>query len=84
MKYKQDIYKAMKPIYEEYLTDKNDENELVEMVDSYEIHDLFKDMCEWHGVSPALVEHLYETFYGKGENAGKYGWFSLDVEQPER
>ena len=76
MKYKKEIYETMKEIYGEFLNDKDDENELIEMVDSYEPHELFKDLCEWHGLRPSLVEHVYEMFYGKGKDK-VFGWFAI-------
>lgn len=75
MKYQEKIYNAMKAVYEDILNDKNDENELVELVNSIERHELFKDLCQYHGVQPSLVEYTYETLYGQGENKGEYGWF---------
>ena len=73
-KYSDDVYMAMKEPYEEYC---NTEEEFVEMVDSTEPYELFKDLCEWYGYQPSKVEFLYETFYGKGENKGDGGWFCL-------
>lgn len=76
-KYDDVIYEVMKEPYKQFLNDKNSKEELVEMVDSFDIYNLFKDLCEWHGVQPSLVEELYEIFYGKGETKGNLGWFSL-------
>ena len=75
MKYKKEVYVIMKEVYEEFLNNKNDRNELIEMIDSYEPHELFKDLCEWHCLRPSLVEIIYETIYGKGVDKGKLGWY---------
>lgn len=77
MKYKAEIYDTMREVYEEFLNNKNDRNELVAMVDSYEPHELFKDLCEWYGMSASRVEGIYELFYGKGEHKGDGGWFPM-------
>lgn len=76
MKYTNEVYDAMKPVYEEFLDDKNDKKELIELVDEYDKYTLFHDLCEWHGMKPTLVEHVYETCYGRPENKTK-GFFCI-------
>lgn len=75
MKYQENVYDTMKKVYGDILNDRNDKDELMKLVDGIEMHELFKDLCQYHGMQPSLVEHVYETLYGEGKNKGKYGWF---------
>ena len=77
MKYSEEIYNTMQEIYGEFLNNPEDRNELITMVDSYETHELFKDLCDWYGMRVSRVEGIYELFYGKGVNKGDGGWFPM-------
>lgn len=77
MRYKEEVYIAMKEPYEMFLDDGDSRDELIEMVDSLEPHELFGDLCDWHGVRTSLVEFIYETIYGKGTDKGEFGWYPL-------
>lgn len=74
-KYKDEIYEAMVPIFKEFLNDKNNKREHIEAVDSLEIHDIFKELCEYNGVSPAKVAYLYELCYGEGPQKSNFEWY---------
>lgn len=84
-KYNENVYRDLKeicsPIYNipgkrngEYF----DECKFIAEVDNIDPNEIFKMLCEYHGVSPSLVEVLYESIYGKSKEKTT-GFYKLDT-----
>lgn len=71
-KYSDEVYKELKSIYEPlpmYGCAPNyaetSLGEVIEDIDTRPKYDVFKELCNYHGIAPSTVEYLYESIWGK-------------------
>lgn len=76
-KYDENVYRDMEeicsPIYPNPVHTKTEKitDDFIKEVDKMESHEVFKELCEYHGVTPGLVEYLYESVYGRPKEKTK-------------
>ena len=76
-KYDENVYRDMEeicsPIYPNSVHTKTEKitDDFIKEVDKMESHEVFKELCEYHGVTPGLVEYLYESVYGRPKEKTK-------------
>lgn len=39
--------------------------EIIEDIDARPKYEVFKELCNYHGIAPSTVEYLYESIWGK-------------------
>ena len=71
-KYSDEVYKELKSMYEPlpmYGCAPNyaetSLGEVIEDIDTRPKYDVFKELCNYHGIAPSTVEYLYESIWGK-------------------
>lgn len=50
--------------------------EVIEDIDTRPKYDVFKELCNYHGIAPSTVEYLYESIWGKPKDK-TVGYFLL-------
>lgn len=71
-KYSDEVYKELKSIYEPLpmygcATNYAETSlgEVIEDIDARPKYEVFKELCNYHGIAPSTVEYLYESIWGK-------------------
>ncbi len=50
--------------------------EIIEDIDARPKYEVFKELCNYHGIAPSTVEYLYESIWGKPKNK-TVGYFKI-------
>ena len=48
--------------------------EVIEDIDARPKYEVFKELCNYHGIAPSTVEYLYESIWGKPKDK-TFGYF---------
>lgn len=71
-KYSDEVYKELKSMYEPlpmYSCSlshvETSLEEVIKDIDASPKHEIFKNLCNCHGIAPSTVEYLYESIWGK-------------------
>lgn len=82
-KYSDEVYKELKSMYEPlpmYSCSpshvETSLEEVIEDIDTRPKYDVFKELCNYHGIAPSTVEYLYESIWGKPKNK-TVGYFKI-------
>lgn len=82
-KYNDEVYKELKNMYEPlpmYGCSPNHAEtsleEVIEDIDARPKYEVFKELCNYHGIAPSTVEYLYESIWGKPKNK-TVGYFKI-------